>query len=67
MQICSFMSSDDDNDDDDDDDDDDYDDDDDDDDDDDIEAKQWAIAKGDPIKKIATVAVSLQSFGQRNI
>ena len=35
--------------------------------DDDIEAKQWAIAKGDPIKKIATVAVSVQSFGQRNI
>ena len=54
-----------------DDDDDDGDDDandDDDDDDNDIQTKQWAIAKeGDPIKKIATVAVSLESFEQRNI
>ena len=36
-------------------------------DDDDIQGGLWAIAKGDPIKKIATVAVSLKSFGQRNI
>ena len=34
---------------------------------DDIQTKQWAIAKGDPIKKIATVAGSLESFRQRNI
>ena len=38
-----------------------------DDDGDDIQTKQWAIAKGDPIKKIATVAGSLESFRQRNI